>query len=91
MSAWLPNPEVSLRRTKVTFRANNGSAHAIRCLRRSRRPSFNSGRRRVAGENIVVIFSRRVAGETRFMQRLIAGLAFGEVGKSPSAGRDIFI
>ena len=52
--------------------------------------SFSSRRRRVASENVVVIFCRRVAGEALFVQRLIARLALGEVGKSPAAGCGVF-
>jgi hypothetical protein len=50
---------------------------------------FSSGRRCVVSENVVAIFSRLVAGEALFVQRLITGFAVREVGVSPAAGRGV--
>src|SRR6516165_3002143 len=50
------------------------------------RIALSSGRRCVVSENVVAIFCRHVAGKAFFVQRLIAGLAVGEVGVAPAAG-----
>ena len=42
--------------------------------------------RRVASEEVVTVFCRRVAREALCVQRLVARFAVGEVGKSPAAG-----
>jgi hypothetical protein len=55
-----------------------------------RRSSFSSGCRCVTRENVVPILCRRVAGEARCVQRLIARFALREVRESPAAGRGIF-
>jgi len=50
---------------------------------------FSSGRRRVTREHEIAILSRLVAGEARFVQRLIARFAILEVGESPAARRGV--
>ena len=54
------------------------------------RPTWPSGRRRIARKNIVSVFAGCVAGEARRVQRLVARFSVREVGESPAAGCGIF-
>jgi hypothetical protein len=52
-----------------------------RAFGQGKKRRVSSGGRRVTGEDKVAIFGRLVAGETSFVQRLVAGFAILEVGK----------
>src|SRR4051812_48294628 len=43
----------------------------------------------VAGEDIVAVFCRLVAGEAGLVKRFVARFAVGEVGEAPAAGRGV--
>ena len=98
VSSWVsvrntPSVEASPTQFRATSRSFAAATVTIFAASKKSIPSrigvCHSGRRRVASENVVAIFPRLVAGEALFVQRLIAGFAVREVGKSPAAGRGV--